>query len=73
MQLWVASSFSRGFLSTQGSNLRLLHLLFNLYWQADSLPLGHLRDASVPRQSSVGSVTTTLSLPTTQNQQLDDA
>ena len=33
---WVAIPFSRGFFSTQGSNLCLLCLL---HWQVDSLPL----------------------------------
>ena len=36
---WVAISFSRGDLSTQGLNPYLLHLL---HWQADSLSLSHL-------------------------------
>ena len=35
---WVAISYSRGIFPTQGSNLRLLHLL---HWQADSFPLCH--------------------------------
>ena len=35
---WAAISYSRGIFPTQGSNLRLLHLL---HWQADSFPLCH--------------------------------
>ena len=38
---WVAISFSRGVFPTQGLNLYLLH------WQADSLPLSHLRSPSL--------------------------
>ena len=38
---WVANSFSRGIFPSQGSNLGLLH------WQADSLPLGHHREATI--------------------------
>ena len=38
---WVAISFSRGVFPTQGLNLYLL------YWQADSLPLSHLRSPSL--------------------------
>jgi len=38
---WVANSFSRRIFPSQGSNLGLLH------WQADSLPLGHHREATI--------------------------
>ena len=38
---WVAISFTRGVFPTLGLNLYLL------YWQADSLPLSHLRSPSL--------------------------
>ena len=40
---------------TQGSNLRLLHLL---HWQADSLPLGHLRSSHTNRFPNITSSST---------------
>ena len=45
---WVAIPFSRGSSLTQGSNVRLLHLL---HWQVDSLPKCHLGRPKFPRVS----------------------
>ena len=39
---WIATSFSMGIFQTQGLNMCLL------FWQADSLPLSHLRSLSSP-------------------------
>ena len=45
---WVAIPFSRGSSLTQGSKVRLLHLL---HWQVDSLPKRHLGRPKFPRVS----------------------
>ena len=55
-EYWSRLPFPRpGIFPTQGLSLSLLHLL---HWQADSLPLSHVREVKHPRPQSVKAVST---------------